>query len=84
MHVCAAEISNLEAAFEVSWAETRLLQLQCEDVEACSALHPLLSLRNEKQTDGFGKSNYKNKYVYFQFISPPIPVCAPHKPWHLS
>lgn len=48
-----------------------------------SLMPPPLSLKNENQSDGYGKSNYKNKYVYFQFISPPIHVCAPHKPWNL-
>lgn len=49
-----------------------------------SFMPPLLSQKKkEKQSDGCGKSYYKNKYVYFQFISPHIHVCAPHRPWNL-
>lgn len=40
-------------------------------------LHPLLSLKKWKTVWLLWKSNYKNKYVYFQFISPPIPACSP-------
>lgn len=63
----SGEVHLFPTAFMCCW-----LGLRCP-----APLHPLLSLKKWKTVWLLWKSNYKNKYVYFQFISPPIPACSP-------
>lgn len=84
MHVSGAEISNQDTVYEMRFSFPTTAMCRLGGLLLPTPLYLLLSLKNEKQSDGYGKSNYKNKYVYFQFISTPIPVYAPHKSWQLS